>query len=75
MKTSSQVRYCYGHLIVWAYPTHANQLDGLCGHFNFYLNDDMTNRDGTVHTPNPWPMAFPESWKVHINIIILSAII
>ncbi|XP_063871198.1 mucin-2-like isoform X2 [Scylla paramamosain] len=57
------VRYCHGHLTVWAYPTHANHLDGLCGHFNFYLNDDMTNRDGTVHTPNPWPVAFPESWK------------
>ncbi|XP_050740363.1 papilin-like isoform X2 [Eriocheir sinensis] len=59
------LRYCHHQLYVWAYPAHTNQLDGLCGHFNFYQNDDMTSRDGTVHPLHPWPEAFPESWKTN----------
>ncbi|XP_050720174.1 mucin-5B-like isoform X2 [Eriocheir sinensis] len=55
--------HCRYRLDVWAYPTHASQLHGLCGHFNFNPLDDMTARDGTVYPVTTFPLAFPESWR------------
>ncbi|XP_069188454.1 mucin-5B-like [Procambarus clarkii] len=57
------LQHCRHRLDVWAYPSHINHLDGLCGHFNFYKNDDFTDRDQRIHALNFWPLAFPESWR------------
>ncbi|KAK4303757.1 hypothetical protein Pmani_024255 [Petrolisthes manimaculis] len=57
------VTHCSNVVDIWTFPTHADNLDGLCGHFNYYVDDDLTSRDGQVTTLTHWPFAFPESWK------------
>ncbi|KAK3881639.1 hypothetical protein Pcinc_013926 [Petrolisthes cinctipes] len=61
------VTHCSNILEIWAFPTHADSLDGLCGHFNYYVDDDLTSRDGQVTTLTQWPFAFPESWKTPVQ--------
>lgn len=59
------VKVCYDRVDVWAHPSLADSLHGLCGHYNFYINDDFTGRSGTVHPLSTWPNAdFPMSWRV-----------
>ncbi|XP_045581501.2 mucin-6 [Procambarus clarkii] len=57
------LQHCLHRLDVWAYPSHTNHLDGLCGHYNFYRNDDFTDRNDLAHPLQFWPSAFPESWR------------
>ncbi|XP_071535745.1 von Willebrand factor-like isoform X2 [Panulirus ornatus] len=57
------LQHCPHRLDIWAHPSHTGDLDGLCGHFNFYVDDDFTNRNGEVHNLNYWPLAFPSSWR------------
>ncbi|XP_042235032.1 von Willebrand factor-like [Homarus americanus] len=59
------VQHCRHRLDVWAYPSLVNQLDGLCGHYNFYQDDDFTSRTMEVHPLQYWPSAFPESWRTN----------
>ncbi|KAK3881640.1 hypothetical protein Pcinc_013927 [Petrolisthes cinctipes] len=61
------VTHCSNIMEIWAFPTHADSLDGLCGHFNYYVDDDLTSRDGQVTTLTQWPFAFPESWKTPVQ--------
>lgn len=59
------VKVCYDRVDVWAHPSLADSLYGLCGHFNFYINDDFTGRSGNVHPLATWPNDdFPMSWRV-----------
>nr|XP_053651113.1 mucin-5B-like [Cherax quadricarinatus] len=56
------IQHCRHRLDVWAHPSKAEHLDGLCGHFNFYKDDDFMDRSGQVHTLEYWPYDFPASW-------------
>ncbi|XP_071535913.1 LOW QUALITY PROTEIN: mucin-2-like [Panulirus ornatus] len=56
------LQHCRYRLDVWAHPSHADNLNGLCGHYNFYREDDFTDREGEVHHLQYWPSIFPNSW-------------
>lgn len=62
-KKFSKVQHCPHRLDIWAHPSHADGLDGLCGHFNYYVLDDFEDRSGIVHALEKWPWEFPVSWK------------
>ncbi|KAG7165857.1 von Willebrand factor-like [Homarus americanus] len=59
------VHHCKHRLDVWAHPSHAEHLDGLCGHYNFYVRDDFTDRSANIHPLEYWPQEFPVSWKTN----------
>lgn len=62
------VKVCYDRVDVWAHPSLKDSLYGLCGHYNFYINDDFTGRSGNVHPLSTWPAGdFPMSWRVCIS--------
>ncbi|KAK7024521.1 hypothetical protein SK128_010205 [Halocaridina rubra] len=56
------VQHCPTRLDIWAHPTHSGDLNGLCGHFNSYQDDDFTLRNGVVDPLDYWPLSFPTSW-------------
>ncbi|XP_053651879.2 von Willebrand factor-like [Cherax quadricarinatus] len=62
------IQHCPGRLHIWAYPSHTNHLDGLCGHFNFYEVDDFTDRHQHVYPLQSFPLAFPESWRTRHQV-------
>lgn len=57
------LHHCHHRLDIWAHPSHTGSLDGLCGHFNFYLHDDFTDRFSIVHKLDAYPREFPLTWK------------
>ncbi|XP_071514405.1 uncharacterized protein [Panulirus ornatus] len=59
------LQHCRNRLDIWAHPSHADNLDGLCGHYNFYIRDDFTDRQGNVHDLEYRPSEFPMSWKTN----------
>ncbi|KAG7161633.1 Mucin-5B-like 1 [Homarus americanus] len=62
------IQHCKNTMQIWAHPYHTDNLDGLCGHFNFYMEDDFTNRNGQVHNLVKWPQAFPYSWLTNTQM-------
>lgn len=61
------LQHCHDRIDVWAHPSLAGSLHGLCGHYNFYVKDDFTDRTGQVHPLAKWPQeAFPMSWRVSL---------
>lgn len=64
------VKVCADRVDLWAHPSLADSLHGLCGHYNFYINDDFTGRSGNVHALASWPNAdFPMSWRVGLLML------
>ncbi|XP_045107262.1 mucin-2-like isoform X1 [Portunus trituberculatus] len=59
--------HCPHRLDVIAHATHTDELDGLCGHFNYHVDDDFTSRGGIVHPLSFFPLAFPNSWKTQMQ--------
>ncbi|XP_042232839.1 mucin-6-like [Homarus americanus] len=57
------VQHSRHRLDMWAHPTHADNLDGLCGPFNFYDADDFTSRQVDVHPLGYFLSTFPHSWR------------
>ncbi|KAG7161545.1 Mucin-2-like 1 [Homarus americanus] len=53
---------CPHRVDVVAHPSHSDGLDGLCGHYNNYQNDDFTSRSLTVYPLYKYPLDFPLSW-------------
>nr|XP_027232532.1 mucin-2-like isoform X2 [Penaeus vannamei] len=56
------LKHCRSSMHVWAYPSHTDSLDGLCGHFNFHPGDEFRDRTGHQHPLSYRPYAFPYSW-------------
>ncbi|XP_063884185.1 otogelin-like isoform X2 [Scylla paramamosain] len=59
--------HCPHRLDVIAHASHTDELDGLCGHFNYHVDDDFTSRGGLVHPLSFFPLAFPNSWKTNVQ--------
>ncbi|KAK7087055.1 hypothetical protein SK128_007228 [Halocaridina rubra] len=53
----------FSQFYIYAHPSLANTLYGLCGTFNYMMNDDLTHRDLTVTPPVFYPLDFGNSWK------------
>ncbi|XP_042235065.1 mucin-6-like [Homarus americanus] len=53
---------CPHRVDVLAHPSLSDGLDGLCGHYNNYQNDDFTSRSLTVYPLYKYPLDFPLSW-------------
>ncbi|XP_045117889.1 mucin-2-like isoform X2 [Portunus trituberculatus] len=60
------LQICYDRVDVWAHPSLAHSLHGLCGHYNFYIQDDFTDRSGQVLELASWPQeSFSLSWRTN----------
>ena len=63
------MQICYDRVDVWAHPSLAHSLEGFCGNYNFYVQDDSTERSGKVHKLSPWAEeTFAISWRVSIRL-------
>ena len=59
-----QMLACVHRLDVWASAALLNQLGGLCGNYDGSRVNEFQSRSGSVYDANPWPIAFPVSWRV-----------
>ncbi|XP_068207542.1 mucin-2-like [Palaemon carinicauda] len=61
------IHHCPHRIDIWAYPNHAENTEGLCGHFDFNVKNDFTARNKTIFPLHYRPFAYPHSWLTDIQ--------